>query len=315
MFIRDIEMRYFLLLASLLYPFVEGNNDNSKVTVINDSGEIVRFSWINPSTDERVFLADLPDGKEQPVNSFIGHEFEFSQTGDCEQFNTCLASRLIVTESPAQCKCVTDDKLILGWVDLAHTSCSWLTHGAFTFSHFHNWWSYYLTAFYLNEHFEVLTSDSLVAEERQWQPSQRLSKCNEWAKRQLKFSANNQNDSLTKIMNEFNDCLTQGLSRDINRKTQEIHFEKEIRETLSHEMENFTCTNPDLETTPDVATREWTSSKDNKTRLVHVKLDRPASRIHVIEDFVYPEECDAMEKSAAGRLRRASTADGKGVRK
>jgi hypothetical protein len=77
-------------------------------------------------------------------------------------------------------------------------------------------------------------------------------------------------------------------------------------------MENFTCTDPELGTTPDLETRYWTSEKDHVERPIHVKLDRPSSRIHVIENFAYPEECDALGDAAQSKLRQASTADGKG---
>jgi hypothetical protein len=67
-----------------------------------------------------------------------------------------------------------------------------------------------------------------------------------------------------------------------------------------------------MDTSPDIDQHEWTSEKDEVTRVVHVKFDQPASRIHVVENFAYPEECDAMKETAAPRLRNASVADGKG---
>jgi hypothetical protein len=85
-----------------------------------------------------------------------------------------------------------------------------------------------------------------------------------------------------------------------------------VRETVAKEMENFTCSDPEFGSTPDYEQRYWKSEKDNVTRLVHVKLDRPASRIHVVENFAYPEECNAMEEKAQSKLRHATTADGKG---
>ena len=85
-----------------------------------------------------------------------------------------------------------------------------------------------------------------------------------------------------------------------------------VRETVSRAMENFTCSDPDLGSTPNLEERYWTSEKDNVTRLVHVKLDRPASRIHVIENFAYSEECHEIEETAQSKLQRATTADGKG---
>jgi hypothetical protein len=85
-----------------------------------------------------------------------------------------------------------------------------------------------------------------------------------------------------------------------------------VREKVATGMENFTCTDPELGTSLDLEQRSWTSEKDNVTRLVHVKLDRPSSRIHVIENFAYTEECDALGDSVKSKLHQASTADGKG---
>jgi hypothetical protein len=67
-----------------------------------------------------------------------------------------------------------------------------------------------------------------------------------------------------------------------------------------------------MESSPDVRSYDWDSGKDQVSRSVHVKLDRPASRIHHIENFASIEECSAIEKEAEKRLHQASTADGKG---
>jgi hypothetical protein len=77
-------------------------------------------------------------------------------------------------------------------------------------------------------------------------------------------------------------------------------------------MENFTCAMVDKESSPDVSTYEWESDKDEVSRTVHVKFERPAARIHLIENFANEEECLAYEWEAEAKLHRASTADGKG---
>lgn len=55
----------------------------------------------------------------------------------------------------------------------------------------------------------------------------------------------------------------------------------------------------------------WTA-RDNVERTVHVKLDRSASRIHLVENFISAEECQAMQDEAAETLHDATVADGKG---
>jgi hypothetical protein len=76
-------------------------------------------------------------------------------------------------------------------------------------------------------------------------------------------------------------------------------------------LENFTCSDDTLDSTEDVETRIW-QHLDELPRTIHVKHERPASKIHVIENFILPEECEAMEQAAAASLHRATVADGKG---
>lgn len=68
----------------------------------------------------------------------------------------------------------------------------------------------------------------------------------------------------------------------------------------------------DKDTSPDISSYDWVSDKDEIPRTVHVKFDRPAARIHLIENFASEEECIAYEEEARSKLHRASTADGKG---
>ena len=76
-------------------------------------------------------------------------------------------------------------------------------------------------------------------------------------------------------------------------------------------LENYTCLDDTLDSTPDVEVRTW-AYKEEPVRTVHVKHERPASRIHLIENFINEEECQAMEKAAQSSLHRATVADGKG---
>jgi len=68
----------------------------------------------------------------------------------------------------------------------------------------------------------------------------------------------------------------------------------------------------DKESSPDISTYDWVSEKDEVSRTVHVTFDRPAARIHLIENFASEEECRSYEEEASSKLHRASTADGKG---
>lgn len=145
-------------------------------------------------------------------------------------------------------------------------------------------------------------------------PSEHFGTCRFEAKRRLlKGKSDGYSKKMTdKILEQFKDCLAQGVAPNFKRARDEIKFEEHVLTTVSASLENYTCTKELDESTPDLEQRHWTSEKDNITRLVHVKFDRPASRIHVVENFASVEECDAMEKSVAGRLGIATTEDGKG---
>lgn len=146
-------------------------------------------------------------------------------------------------------------------------------------------------------------------------PIDALSLCKQTATAKLNELDETQKDykSLSdKINEEFYDCITIGLAPAIKASEDEVDFERELRLESSTIAENFTCVNTNLESSPDVATEDWFSEKDFVTRTVHKKLDRPASRIHVVSNFASPEECGAMEAEAQTKLHRASTADGKG---
>jgi len=117
---------------------------------------------------------------------------------------------------------------------------------------------------------------------------------------------------MNEIQDELHDCMTVGLAPRIKASDDEVEFERSLRLQASNIAENFTCVNIDLESSPDVITEEWISEKDSVTRIVHKKMERPASRIHVVENLASPEECKAMEVEAEKDLHVATTADGKG---
>ena len=146
-------------------------------------------------------------------------------------------------------------------------------------------------------------------------PVDTLSLCKESATKKLDELHEMQNDyeSLTKkIEQEFRDCIIIGFAPRIKASEDEVEFERTLRLEASNVAENFTCVNTDLESSPDVATEEWSSEIDGVTRTVHKKLERPASRIHVVSNFASPEECGEMAREAQSNLHAASTADGKG---
>ena len=129
-------------------------------------------------------------------------------------------------------------------------------------------------------------------------PIRTLRDCKERARNELNELAEDMivhNDydeaSLTKqIHDRLHDCVTVGLAPRLKASDDEVEFERELRLQSANIAENFTCVNTDLESSPDISTDEWMSEIDGVKRTVHKKLERPASRIHVVENFASAEE-------------------------
>lgn len=142
-------------------------------------------------------------------------------------------------------------------------------------------------------------------------PADVLAKCKKQAADMLKDVEGNSEEE-GYILEDMELCIKEGLAPKFIQNQDEVDFQQSVRETLSHRMENFTCLDADMDSSPDVEEKLWTSEKDHVARTVHIKLERPASRIHVIEHFIDGEECAAIEEAAASKLTHASVADGKG---
>ena len=105
-------------------------------------------------------------------------------------------------------------------------------------------------------------------------------------------------------------CVEKGVARKLEKANEEIAFQARIRTDMAGLLENYTCVDDTVMETPDVSTKEW--NHKGVARTVHVKHDRPASQIHMIENFIAEDECQAMADAAAPTLHSATVADGKG---
>jgi 2OG-Fe(II) oxygenase superfamily len=107
-------------------------------------------------------------------------------------------------------------------------------------------------------------------------------------------------------------CVEGGVASALERVNEEIAFQASVRKDIAATLENYTCVDDSLNSTADITTSSWLNPLENKAYQVHIKHERVASKIHLIQDFITPEECEAMEKQAASTLHRATVADGKG---
>lgn len=115
-------------------------------------------------------------------------------------------------------------------------------------------------------------------------------------------------------MDELVKCVEGGVSQRLVKINEEIAYQSHIRMHIASSLENYTCADDSLNSTEDLTTEKWVQKgvPNSVSRTVHIKHDRPASRIHVIDNFINPDECKAMEDAAAKSLHRATVADGKG---
>jgi 2OG-Fe(II) oxygenase superfamily len=123
----------------------------------------------------------------------------------------------------------------------------------------------------------------------------------------------------TQVVDNLSQCLEDAAASRFQEMNDEIAFENRVLSGMSNAMENFTCADPSKELSEPVETREWTHNDgasydedDVVTRKVLVMHDRPASQIHVLEDFITKEECDAITEAAKPHLHRGTVADGSG---
>jgi len=132
--------------------------------------------------------------------------------------------------------------------------------------------------------------------------SKLLDECKSTAKRQL---TKDDADAIT-ILESLSDCVRKGIADEIERANEEIVFQAKIRKEIADSWENYTCADETVNATEPKSETKW------RQRDVGIMLDRPASKIHVIEDFLTAEECKAVEEMATPHLHDAQVADGSG---
>ena len=119
---------------------------------------------------------------------------------------------------------------------------------------------------------------------------------------------------ISQAMKDLVACVQGGVTSRLEEINEEIAFQSTIRKGIAAKLENYTCLDDTSNSSESVEVKLWVHDRDPRgtRRRVMVKHDRPASKIHVIEKFISPDECKAMEDTAQSSLHRATVADGKG---
>lgn len=113
------------------------------------------------------------------------------------------------------------------------------------------------------------------------------------------------------VLKRMSDCVEAATLEVLQTMTEEKIFEARLRDSIAATTEDYTCADETMETTKTEEIHQWTYKNDNP-RKSHLLFERPDSKIHLVEDFISPEECAAIQAAAAPQLHRGTVADGKG---
>ena len=161
----------------------------------------------------------------------------------------------------------------------------------------------------INSEFEVEFVDNKVKAELQ--ASDLIKECQTKAKLKL-VQAGTDATKAAAAVDQLLACVETGVATALETINEEIAFQASVRKDIAATLENYTCVDLTLNTSKDITTTTWKDPYTNVVHPVHVKHERSASRIHLIENFINDDECEAMEAAATKSLHRATVADGKG---
>jgi len=165
------------------------------------------------------------------------------------------------------------------------------------------------TEVYITPTFEAVMEDSTLKVKAQ--AGDLIQHCSNQAKRSV-TSASPTPSEMENSMNTLLKCVEDGVAHNIMEAQEEVAFQASVRRDMAAKLENYTCDDPNSETSIPIAEEIWSGAADREDRPVLIMHDRPASKIHVVKHFIDMEECDAMEEAAKPILHRATVADGSG---
>lgn len=112
---------------------------------------------------------------------------------------------------------------------------------------------------------------------------------------------------------DFSTCVATGVLEDVNRLADSKSQLAKYRDMISSKLRNYTCADPEMDTTEPVSTYAYTSRGHEYN--IDVLLDTPHAKIWKADDFVTDEECNILIQHGGPRLRRATVAaeDGSSV--
>lgn len=166
-------------------------------------------------------------------------------------------------------------------------------------------------AFHIEENFEIVIKDTTAIDASKIEdiPSSDLSDCESIAMEKIKSSKSHDPTLLVKIMAK---CVEEAIAEKIIKVGEEIKFQAQLRSKLAFKLENYTCADHSLPSSTPIRIEKWHHHNSLFSRQVDILHDRPASKVHVIKNFISKEECAAMEEATRNHHKRAMVSDGKG---
>jgi len=246
------------------------------IAIENNSGSRIEIYWIHPQTKERMLQSSpyVYNGAIFNLNSYVTHAFE---------------AREMPGQKTGLCK---------GQGNACRS-------GYFT----------------VNEHV-----DQVIIVSSDWEidhtdnvsiardvAADLMSDCERIAKKSLTGKTKNiTTKTAMQVIESLVECAEGKVAKEIDVANEEVLFQERIRTTMGDHWENYTCADKNMTMTEPKDQTVFFDRKSGKRLSVDVMLDRPASKIHVIRNFITKAECDAMELAAQPRLHAATVADDKG---
>ncbi|CAB9521947.1 Prolyl 4-hydroxylase subunit alpha-2 [Seminavis robusta] len=258
------------------------------LSILNDSGSQIHLFWIDTiSGDEFQVTHDaspIQPGQTHTIRSAMTYQFRVQETGTCD-----FVGSVATIHFQLPCK-------------MAHFTNPKDENPTVT----------------ITRQFHVLYQGETIGQSSQdYLTEDECPNCNDnydWIHKCHRLS---QGDS-----NKTTQCVQQNSALRILQTHKALDLEESLLQDVGDKLENYTCADDTLETSPPLQVTEWTRTENDTTvrppvlhqvnRTVWVMLNRPASRIHLVHDFIDEEECQALEQSAKHKLGRGTVADGKG---
>lgn len=97
-----------------------------------------------------------------------------------------------------------------------------------------------------------------------------------------------------KLLEELSECFEASVNKSVSLKDDEKKFNAEIRTSLGTRLADYICTDVNATTSAPIKNQTWTFEDEEFD--VRVMMDRPHIKVHLVEDFITPEECQAVER-------------------